>query len=92
MCVRTRFVFFYCWLSCVVEDIHTSKCQIRVPVSALYTHLSVCKQARITRVSVRACARVCVFGDCQRFLKQHAALQLLREKYLRLKYGESSGR
>ena len=44
-----------CWLSCVVEDIHTSKCQMCVPVSTLYTHLSVREQARIK------CVRMCVY-------------------------------
>lgn len=36
-------VLLECWLSCVVKNIRTVKCQMQVLVSTLCTHLSVCE-------------------------------------------------
>lgn len=64
--VRARF-FLRCWLSCVIEDIHTSACHTCTCVRAVYALFVKLWASRV---------KVCVFDVW--FLKQRAALELLR--------------
>lgn len=52
------YVLLECWLSCVVENIHTAKCQVQVLVSTLCTYLSVCERGRIKGVYPRVCLEI----------------------------------
>lgn len=70
MCLSRVCVFFLrCWLSCVIEDIHTSACHTCTCVRAVYALF-----VKLWASRVKVC--VCVFDVW--FLKQRAALELLR--------------